>query len=134
MRLIFSFIAGYLACLWDGAWFQITASESSSSNGGDGYLVVESSVLRLRFVCDRQQLFLDFQPAWSDRTKWYSNDLVRRMFTRERERSAVLDESYAQFVCDNLQEIERRFDRSNWDETESTLKALQRKRDKERFG
>jgi hypothetical protein len=99
-----------------------------------GRRLVPDHRIRVQLVCDRQQLFLDFQPAWSDRTKWYSNDLVRRMFTGERERSAVLDESYAQFVCDNLQEIERRFERSNWDETESTLKALQRKRDKERFG
>lgn len=134
MKLIFSFIAAYMACLWEGGWFQITGSESSTSNGGDGYLVVESSVLRMRFVCDRQQLFLDFQPAWANSAKWYSNDLVRRMFTERRERSAVLDESYAKFVCDNLQEIERRFDKSNWDETESALKAVQRKRDKERFG
>ena len=134
MKRIFSFIATYMACLWDGGWFQITSSESSTSNGGDAYLVVESSVLRLRFVCDRQQLFLDFQPAWADGTKWYSNDLVRRMFTGERERSAVLDESYAEFVCSKLAEIETRFAPSNWDETQAALKTVQRKRDKERFG
>jgi hypothetical protein len=134
MKQIFSFIAAYLACLWEGGWFQISASESATTNGGDGYLVVESAVLRMRFVCDRQQLFLDFQPAWADGKKWYSNDLVRRMFTGEREKSAVLDESYARFVCDQLLEIEKRFEKSNWDETEAALKAVQRKRDKERFG
>ena len=77
MNLILAFIAAHMGYLWDGARYRITGSEVSTSNGGDALLLVESEELRLRFVRDRGQLFLDFQPSFSSPDgAWFSIDLV----------------------------------------------------------
>lgn len=135
MNLILAFIVAHMRYLWTGARFRITGSEVSTSNGGDALLIVESDVLRLRFVRDRGQLFLDFQPVVTDRPKeWYSVDLVRRLLLGQRETSALLDESYASFIHDELPEIESRFAQVRWPETHSELRKIQKVRAKEMFG
>ena len=109
MPQILSFIAAYMGYLWDGARFVIVDAERTEANGGDSTLLVESAVLRLRFVTDKTQLFLDVQPVVGPAGDWYSVDLVRRLFLGGRERSAVLDESYACFIGEHLDDIEARF-------------------------
>lgn len=121
--------------LWAGARFKIVGSEVSTSNGGDALLLVESDLLRMRFTCDRTQLLLDLQPAdTSSRNEWFSIDLIRRLFLGTREESAVLDESYAEFIRDHLADIERAFSGESWPQTRSRLKELKVKRAKELFG
>ena len=134
MPQILSFIAAYMGYLWDGARFRIIDSELTEANGGDSTLLVESAVLRLRFVTDKTQLFLDFQPVAGQAKDWYSVDLVRRLFLGERERSAVLDESYADFIGEHLDDIEARFGPERWPETKAALKKLKVIRSKEMFG
>ncbi len=134
MPQILSFIAAYMGYLWDGARFRIIDSELTEANGGDSTLLVESEVLRLRFVTDKRQLFLDLQPVASPAKDWYSVDLVRRLFLGERERSAVLDESYADFIGAHLDDIEARFAPDRWPETQAALKKLKVVRSKEMFG
>jgi len=121
--------------LWEGARYRITGSETATSNGGDAYLIVESSILRLRFIQDRRQLFLDFQPRRPEPSQeWFSVDLIRRMFQGQPEVSGVLDESYATFIQDHLDEIESRFEDDSWLATQAALKILKKKRAKELFG
>jgi hypothetical protein len=121
--------------LWTGARFKIVGSEVSTSNGGDAVLFVESSRMRLRFVCDRAQLLLDMQPSrTSVSEEWFSIDLIRRMLLGKRELSAVLNESYAEFIRDHLDEIESRFGDEEWPQTHAELKRLKVKRAKEMFG
>jgi hypothetical protein len=135
MTGILSFIVNYMGFLWAEARFKITGSELAISNGGDALLVVESDRLRLRFVSDRRQLVLDFQPAaTSTPNEWFSIDLIRRMMTGARESSSILDESYAEFIEHHLAEIEERFSIENWAVTHSRLQGLARKRAKEMFG
>jgi hypothetical protein len=79
MTQILAFIATHMGFLWQGAHFRIVGSEVTTSNGGDAYLMVESDVLRMRFVRDRGQLLLDFQPsARGPSSSWFSVDLIRR--------------------------------------------------------
>lgn len=135
MTLILAFIAAHLGFLWDGARYRITGSEMATSNGGDALLLVESDKLRLRFICDRGQLFLDFQPSFSSPDgEWFSIDLVRRLKTGQREETAELDERYAAFVQAHLQEIEHQFSTEEWPATLAILKKLKSKRAKELFG
>lgn len=135
MASIIAFIAAHMGFLWDGARYRITSSEVATSNGGDAVLVVESEELRLRIVRDRGQLFLDFQPSFSSLDgEWFSVDLLRRLQTGKREQTAELDERYAAFVQDNLQEIERSFSETEWPGTLTRLKKLKAKRAKELFG
>jgi hypothetical protein len=135
VTLILAFIAAHLGFLWDGARYRITGSEVSTSNGGDALLLVESDELRLRFVRDRGQLFLDFQPSFSSPDReWFSIDLVRRLQTGHREESAELDGGYASFLQEHLQEIEHQFGADEWPATSASLKKLKAKRAKELFG
>ncbi|MBB5788753.1 hypothetical protein [Jiangella mangrovi] len=135
MTLILAFIAAHMDFLWREARYRIVGSEVSTSNGGDALLLVESALLRLRFVSDRQQLLLDFQPAATgSATEWYTIDLVRRLFLKQRETSSLLDESYAEFLRVHLAEIEERFSPDAWATTRSELRQLMRKRSKEMFG
>lgn len=135
MTLILAFIAAHMGFLWDGARYRITASEVATSNGGDALLLVESEKLRLRFVRDRGQLFLDLQPFFSSPDgEWFSIDLVRRLKTGRPEETAELDEGYAAFVREHLQEIEHQFSEEEWAGTSARLKKLKVKRAKELFG
>ena len=63
MTQILAFIAAHMGYLWDRARFRIVGSEVTTSNGGDAFLLVESTNVRLRFVQDRRQLSLEFQSA-----------------------------------------------------------------------
>jgi hypothetical protein len=133
MDLILRYLADHLACLWRQGHFQIADSRSDRSNGGDGLLTVESPDLRIRFTCDRRQLMADFQSP-QDPKDWYSIDLIRRLWTGEKETSAVLDSSYGDFLRDNLSEIELLFGGDQWPGTKASLKRLKVKRSKELFG
>lgn len=135
MTQILLFIANYMGFLWADGRFRIVGSDVATSFGSDALLIVESEQLRLRFVSDRAQLFLDLQPPNPERPNdWYSIDLVRRLFLGQREESAVMDATYAQFLGENLQAVETRFDVENWSATREQLKKLKVKRAKEMFG
>ena len=135
MTLILAFIASQMGFLWKGARFWIAGSEITTSNGGDAYLLVESDTLRLRFVRDRGQLLLDFQPReHGELREWFSVDLIRSLFHGEPETLGVLDESYASIVRDHLDEIEASFAQARWTTTQSELKRLKAKCAKVMFG
>jgi hypothetical protein len=135
MTKILEFIASYMGYLWKGARFQIVGSRVDTSFGTNAVLLVESERLRLRFVSDRDQLFLDLQPAdTASRKEWFSIDIVRRMLRGQRETSAVLDSSYAEFLRDNLDEIEARFSAEHWQTTREEMRKLEVRRSKELFG
>jgi hypothetical protein len=131
---ILAFIAAHMDFMWQRGRFRIVGSEARPSNGGDAWVLIESSRLRIRMLRDRSQLFLDLQPVLAPETHWYSIDLVRRLFTGHQERSAVLDESFAAFLEDNLELIEELFDSTNWSDTRSRLKRIRVQRAKEMFG
>ncbi len=135
MTKILQFIAQHMGYLWVGARFQIAGSQVATSFGTDAVLFVDSSRLRLRFVSDRDQLSLDFRPVTgADPRHWYSIDIVRRMLQGKPETSSLLDRSYAEFLRDNLDEIEARFSEENWPSTRETLHKLELQRSKELFG
>lgn len=134
MTEILAFIARHMGFLWTGARFRVVGSGIDNSNGGDAYLLVESSVLRLRFVRDRGQLLLEFQPSDSAVNEWFSVDLIRRLWLGERESSGILDEGYAKFIEGHLEDIEASFGSEMWSDTHLQLKQLKRVRAKELFG
>ncbi len=135
MTKILAFIAQHMGYLWVGARFRIVGSEVTTSFATNAVLFVDSDRLRLRFISDREQLFMDFQPVTgAGPNDWYSIDIVRRMLQGKPERSAELDPSYAEFLRDNLDEIEARFSEENWPATRETLHKLELQRSKELFG
>lgn len=136
MKEILEAIVRWFGFLWDDGRYRIVDSIVSKSFGGDAYLVVSSDALRIRFVRDRGQVFVDFQEPWaSDKAEWYSIDLVRRLITGEKSRSAELDEGFAAFMRESLADVEARFsNESAFRATRSELGKLERIRSKEMFG
>ena len=135
MDKIANFVKAYLPFLLGGGKYKVEEADETSENGSNSVVVFSSEKLRLRFVTDRRQLFLDLQPVGPESGKeWYSIDLVRRLFTGKREPSAVLDPSFAEFLRDRIGDIEQKFDATEWSSTKAELKALKRVRSKEMFG
>ncbi len=131
MTAILEFLVAHLAFLYAPGRYRFVDSLTSESFGGDAYLVLEGDALRLRFISDRGQLLLHFEPL--DGKESYSIDLLRRLLTGERQETAELSPDYAAFLERELGEIERRF-RDERDETERALQELMRVRAKELFG
>lgn len=133
MTQLLEFIVKYMGFLWKDARFKISDSVVGTSNGGDALLLVESQTMRLQFIRDKTQLFLYFQPTVGEK-RWYSVDLIRRLFTGRQEESGLLDQSYAKFIEQNLDQIERLFSSEEWESTCSDLRKLKKQRAKELFG
>jgi len=134
MADILDFIVRFCSFLWLEARYRIVDSGVTLSFGGDAWLIVASESLRLMFVRDRGQLFLDFQGPTSPSREWYSVDVVYRLLTGDRRDSAELDEEYASFVSERLLDIESSFSNAHMPETKKRLVALERLRAKELFG
>lgn len=136
MRNILEFIVRFCPFLCADAKYRNVDSEVSNVFGGDVYLTIESEVLRMRFTRDRAQLFLDVQGARAEAgKKWFSIDLVKRLLTGERQRTAEFDKSYAIFLRNSIQEIELRFSGTDrYRETTTKLRAIERQRSRELFG
>lgn len=136
MQEILEFIVAHCSFLWASGQYRIVESQVTRSFGGDAYLVISSNGLRLRFVRDRSQLFLDFQEGSpGPKDEWYSIDLVRRLITGERQSTAELNEDYVGFLQDFFGEIESRFsDPDVLPNTKQQLHDLKRVRAKELFG
>ena len=89
--------------------------------------MLASETLKLRFVRDRGQLFLDFQGAGQTETgHWYSADLLRRLVTGERLAPAELDPPYAAFLQSHIGDIEGLFGEGRLSETLQKLHQLER--------
>lgn len=110
MNEILAFLIRYCSYLWAQGRYRFTDSGAAASFGGDAYVTIESINLRMRFVRDRGQVFLDFQEIGaSEKDAWYSIDLVRRLLTGERQDSAEMSEDHARFLQESLPDIERMF-------------------------
>jgi hypothetical protein len=120
--------------LWERARYRITSSSVSKSNGGSAILIVESEVLRLRFISDRRQLMLDMQPTFEAAPSWCQADLVQRLLDNGGPRSGLLEESYAFWMKHHLSEIEDLFRRDAWEATYERVLAIQRVREREMWG
>lgn len=136
MKELLEHLVRYWSFLWAGARYRITDSMVSTQFGSNASLVVASDQLRLRFVRDRGQLFLDVQSPWATKTaEWYSVDLVYRLLTDERQDSAELSEAYVDLFQTRLPEIESLFStKDSFKTTKPKLDALKALRAKEMFG
>ena len=135
MTQILQFLVAHCSFLWAGARFRIVDSLVATSQGGDAWLLVASDDVRLRFVRDRGQLFLDVQGTAQDDDAWFSLDLLWRLILHEPRDSAELDGDYAAFLQAHLAGIEGLFsDRAAWPTTRRELQRLKRVRAREMFG
>jgi hypothetical protein len=103
---ILEFLLQYFKFLLLSERFHIVDSVVFGSFGGDAQLTITSEVIKMRFMRDRSQLFLDFQSTEQKTERnWFSIDIVARLLGKNRDTS-VLDEEWAEFVRDHLDDIE----------------------------
>ena len=134
MTEILRFLIDHAQFLYAPGRYRFVDSGTSTSFGGDAFLVLASDAMRIRLVNDRGQLFADFQGAGQDGDlDWYSIDVVRRLITGEQPATAELSPDYAVFLERHLDEIERRFAEEG-PSTVKALKELEKARAKELFG
>jgi hypothetical protein len=132
---ILRYIIEHCAFLLAPGGYRFIDSRVYDSFGGDAYLILSSDSLKLRFVRDRAQLFLDLQgPNGSAEEDWYSIDIVQRYFTGETRDTAELDAEYAAFLEANLSNIEQRFGSDSIGTTAKELSSLRKAQAKELFG
>lgn len=121
------------AFLFSSNPFQIIDSDSSESFG-NAFLILERGDLRLQFVKDRNQIFLDFQPSSKKgKLNWYSIDVVKQMITGKIESSAEIIPRNIEFLKTNLDKIEHLFSKIYVEDTIKKLKKLERERAKRLF-
>jgi len=132
MNEILQFLLAHCSFLYETNRFKFVDSLVAEESFGNALLVLSSSILKLRFVRDRSQLFLDFQSVQQKgEMHWHSIHTVRQLITGEKQRSAELNEDYAAFLREHLDEIERRFSKDRLKETLVALGELERIRAKE---
>ena len=106
----------------------------SSESFGNAFLILEHEDLRLQFVRDRGQIFLDFQPTRKKhKSNWFSIDIIKRMVTGKIETSAEMDSEKVEFLKTNLDKIEQLFSTANMESTIEKLRELERTRAKRLF-
>lgn len=134
MDAILNFILTHLSFLYKEFKFVFVDSLVSDSFGGDAYLVLSSENLKLRFVSDRDQLFLEFQSKIAEgKNSWHSIDVIKQLTTNEICDNAILDENHARFLKAKFPEIYRLFFSENAKETIIKLKKLEKERAKRMF-
>lgn len=134
MEEILRYLMKHCSFLYSPNQFRFVDSGSSESFG-NAFLVLEHKDLRLKFIKDRGQLFLDFQPTSSNRKMdWFSIDIVKQLVTGNIEPSSEMDTDKAKFLKSNLDEIQRLFSTANLKGTLKKLRELERARAKRLFG
>jgi len=132
MEKVLQFIKKHCSFLYSPYTFQIIETDLSESFG-NALVILEDDDLRLQFVKDRDQLFLDFQPT-SNKKEWFSIDIVKQLVTGNIEPSAEMDSEKAEFLKNHLDEIKLLFSPKNLIGTIKKLKDLERARAKRLFG
>ena len=104
-------------------------------NFGNELLVFESTGLRIRFVRDRGEVFVDVGPVFEE--KWYFLDDVLELLEGRAKlpvtAPADLDDLSKRFEAD-FSQIESLFIGSNYADTKNKLESLRQIRAKEMFG
>lgn len=135
MVQILLFLANHCAFLFRPDYFRFVDSRVDESFG-NAFVVLESSVIRLRLVRNRSRLAGEFQPVEAGRRdSWYTLDLLRGVLHGDRSGPYALDAAWARFLAASLPDLEDRF--ASEERRDHTLKELAeqgRLRAKERFG
>lgn len=134
MDQILTFFLKYCSFLFTKCGCRFTDSEVSTSFGGDAWLILSAKNVRLRFVSDRGQLFLDFQSVGDQCDKsWYSIDIVRQLVNGEDRYHAQMDEGNAEFLKSHFAKIEELFSAESFPKVRRRLVKLEQLRSKRLF-
>lgn len=133
---ILLFIATHCGFLFkpDGREFRFVDSYVSKSFG-DAIVVLESGSVRVRFMRDRGQLTMEFQPVVGKKGTWHSLGLLRGALRGGRFESEDLNGEWANFLAESIGVLQDSF--ADPERREVMLEALAeqgRRRARQLFG
>ena len=133
MEEFIQYVKKHFSYLFSPYSFRIIESQSSESFG-NALIILEYEDLLLKIVKDRDQIFLDFQPASKKgKLNWFSIDIVKQMITGKIEPSAEMNPKNTEFLKNNLDKITQIFSKESTPNTIQELKKLERERAKRLF-
>jgi hypothetical protein len=121
--------------LFSGTQFRIIELEYYPEHFGNALMLIEDEEIRIHFVRDKDQVFIDFQaPTMRDpRKNWYHINIVKQLITGKIETSCEIVTRNIEFLRDNLEKIKEAFSASQLEDTVAKLKELQHEQSKRMF-
>jgi len=102
---------------------------------GNAFIILKNENIELRFIIDKDQMFLDFHSNFDKKkNNWYSFDLIRQLIGGENKYFSILDENNGIFIQENTVKIFGVFNKDTFEQTLKELDFLRRKRTKILFG
>ena len=135
MTELLKYIISYCTDLYEKFGFKIVDSVATSSFGGNGMVILESDEIKLKFIRDREQMFLDFLSKYdTKKNNWYSLDLIRQLLTNEQKCHSLLNKDNGHFLKNNIARIIEIYKKPNAIATLQSLAILEKKRTKKMWG
>lgn len=132
MNELLKFIILHFSFLYNDYDARFVDSKVDRSNA---LLTMELGELKLRFVRDKSQVFLDFQGrSGTDQNNWFSYDVVQQHITKVVLDDACVDGKKAKVLQQHIGEIVAMFSGDELNNTEAALRQLERERAKRMFG
>jgi len=97
-------------------------------------MIFSNNNIKLRFLRDRDQLFLDLLSLYDERNNWFSIGLIRNEILNEGDFLDLINEGNICFLNDKFELIESMFKKSNIENTIKSLKIQEKLRAKKLFG
>lgn len=134
MTELLRFLADHCGFLFDAGRFRFVDSSAESQHGA-AMVLLESTLVRFRFVFEKGQVLFEFQPKSKPSREWFSQGLLRGVRLGDRGASEVMDAEWALFLAENIDFLEWSLvDADRADELVSQLKDQARLRAKALFG
>ena len=107
---------------------------NSNSKSGNAYMIFSNNNIKLRFILDRDQIFLDLLSLHDKKNNWFSIGLIRNDILNEGDFHDLINEENISFLNDKYELIERMFKKSKIENTIKSLKIQEKLRAKKLFG
>jgi len=107
---------------------------NSNSKSGNAYMIFSNNNIKLRFILDRDQIFLDLLGLHDKKNNWFSIGLIRNEILNEGDFHDLINEENISLLNDKYELIERMFKKSKIENTIKSLKIQEKLRAKKLFG
>lgn len=135
MNELLEFIIHNCSYLYEKYGFRIIDSQYTSQAGGSALIDFEGQNMRIRFIREYRQIFVDFQPLLAKKNdRWYSIDLVNTLVTECEPKDSTMNEANTSFLRTNFSSIIEYFNKDNIDNTVNLLTVIQDRRTKRLWG
>jgi hypothetical protein len=107
----------------------------SKVHSHNAMLILKLKDIKMMFIFDKGQLFLDFQSTVDkNKNEWFSYDIVHQYITDIVDDTSIMNAEKVRFIKDNFEDICKMFSLDYYKDTKPALKKLEKDRAKRLFG